>query len=125
MKRSKMFVMKMLKLCRVNIERGGEIFRKIEDYVEEVVKNLNPYLVILFGSFATGSINEGSDVDILVVADFEEGFLDRIKKLMDTNKFGIPIEPVGYTPEEFKEMKKRKNAFIMEVMEKGKVLYKL
>ena len=114
----------MLKLCRVDIEKSGEIFGKIEDYVEEVVKNLNPYLVILFGSFATGSINEGSDVDILVVADFEEGFLDRIKKLMATNKFGIPIEPVGYTPEEFKEMKKRKNAFIMDVIEKGKVMHK-
>lgn len=113
----------MLKLCRVDIEKSGEIFRKIEDYVEEVVKNLNPYLVILFGSFATGSINEGSDVDILVVADFEEGFLDRIKKLMDINKFKIPIEPVGYTLKEFKEMKKRKNAFIMEVVEKGKVMY--
>jgi len=79
----------MLKLCRVNIERSEEIFRKIEEYVEEVVENLNPYLVILFGSFATGDINEGSDVDIMVVADFEENFLDRIKKLMDMNKFGI------------------------------------
>lgn len=113
----------MCKLRRVNIERSGETFRKTEDYVEEVVKNLNPYLVILFGSFATGNINEGSDVDILVVADFEEGFLDRIKKLMDMNKFRIPVEPVGYTLKEFKEMKKRKNAFIMEVVEKAKIMY--
>lgn len=115
--------MEMLKLRRVNIERSGEIFRKIEDYVEEVVKTLNPYLVILFGSFATGNINEGSDVDILVVADFEEDFLDRIKRLMDMNKFRIPVEPVGYTPNEFKEMRKRKNAFIMEVVEKGEIMY--
>jgi len=114
----------MLKLCRVNIERIDEIFRKIEEYVEEVVKSLNPYLVILFGSFAIGDINEGSDIDILVVADFEENFLDRIKKLMDLNKFRIPIEPIGYTPEEFNEMKKRKNAFIIEVVEKGRVMYK-
>lgn len=114
----------MLKLCRVNIERSDEIFRKIEEYVEEVVKSLNPYLVILFGSFAIGDINEGSDIDILVVADFEENFLDRIKKLMDMNKFRIPIEPIGYTLEEFNEMKNRKNAFIMEVLEKGRVMYK-
>jgi len=113
----------MLKLCRVDIERSEEIFRKIEEYVEEVVKGLNPYLVILFGSFATGDINEGSDVDMLVVADFEENFLDRIKKLMDMNKFGVPIEPIGYTLKEFNEMKKRKNAFIIEVVEKGKVMY--
>jgi predicted nucleotidyltransferase len=91
--------------------------------VQDIVKNLNPYLIVLFGSFATNSINEGSDVDILVVADFQEDFLDRIRRLMDMNRFGIPIEPVGYTLEEFREMKMRKNAFILEVLEKGKVMY--
>jgi hypothetical protein len=92
--------------------------------VQEVVKNLNPYLVVLFGSFATNNINEGSDIDILVVAEFQESFLDRIAKLMNINKFGIPIEPVGYTLEEFRDMKRRKNAFILEVMKKGKVMYR-
>ncbi|MGB9740269.1 MAG: nucleotidyltransferase domain-containing protein [Candidatus Bathyarchaeia archaeon] len=113
----------MLKLCRVNIERSEEVFQKIEAYVQEVVEKLNPHLVVLFGSFATNNVNEGSDVDVLVVADFEEGFLDRIKTLMDMNNFGIPIEPVGYTLEEFYEMKQRKSAFILEALEKGKVMY--
>lgn len=49
----------MHKLCRVNLERSEEIIRKIDDYVNEVVKKLNPSLVVLFGSFATGDINEG------------------------------------------------------------------
>jgi len=43
---------------------------------------------------------------------------------MDLNTFKISIEPVGYTPEEFTQMKNRKNRFIMEVLEKGKVMYK-
>ncbi|MFQ6073610.1 MAG: nucleotidyltransferase domain-containing protein [Candidatus Bathyarchaeia archaeon] len=115
----------MLKLRRVDIEKSEEILRKINDYINEVVKRLNPHLVILFGSFATGDINEGSDIDILVVANFKEDFLDRIRTLMDINTFKMPIEPVGYTPEEFDEMKNRKNAFIMEVLEKGKVMYRL
>jgi predicted nucleotidyltransferase len=114
----------MLKLRRVDIERSEEVFEKIKAYVGEVVKHLNPYLVILFGSFATGEINEGSDVDVLVVADFKEGFLDRIAALMRLNAFGIPIEPIGYTLEELEEMKRRGNPFILEVLEKGKVLYK-
>jgi predicted nucleotidyltransferase len=114
----------MLKLRRVDIERSEEVFEKIKAYVGEVVKHLNPYLVILFGSFATGEINEGSDVDVLVVADFKEGFLDRIATLMRLNAFGIPIEPIGYTLEELEEMKRRGNPFILEVLEKGKVLYK-
>ena len=119
----------MRKLCRINIERSGEVSKKIDAYVGEVVRKLNPDLVILFGSFATGDINEGSDIDILVVADFKEPFLDRIRTLMDLNTFKIPIEPVGYMPKcmhakEFNEMKNRKNPFIMEVLEKGKVVYK-
>lgn len=115
----------MLRLCRVDIERSDEIYRRIGDYVKEVVKSLNPHLVILFGSFATGDINEGSDIDILVVANFKEKFLDRIRTLMDINTFKIPIEPVGYTPEEFSEMKEKGNPFIIDVVEKGRIMYKL
>jgi len=111
-------------LRRLEIERIEEVSKKIDDYVSEVVRKLNPDLVILFGSFATGDINEGSDIDILVVANFKEDFLDRIRTLMDMNTFKIPIEPVGYTPEEFQEMKRKKNTFVLEVVEKGKVLYR-
>lgn len=96
----------MLKLRRINIERSEEVFEKIKAYVNVVVSRLNPQLVILFGSFATGDINEGSDVDILVVADFKEDFLERMGTLMKLNTFGIPIEPLGYTSEEFEENEK-------------------
>jgi predicted nucleotidyltransferase len=113
----------MLKLRRIDIERSGEVFEKIDAYVRRVVETLNPHMVILFGSFATGDINECSDVDILVIADFKEGLLDRIKLLMELNAFKIPIEPVGYTPEEFEHMKAEGNRFIMEVIGKGRILY--
>jgi hypothetical protein len=43
---------------------------------------------------------------------------------MRLNTFGIPVEPIGYTLEEFEEMKCRGNPFILEVLEKGKILYK-
>jgi len=63
-------------------------------------------------------------VDILVVADFREPFLDRIKVLLDLNdRTRLPLEPVGYTAEEFMEMLERKNSFILEAVEKGKILY--
>ena len=114
----------MLKLCRVDLERSEEIFKKIELYTKKVAERLKPKLIMLFGSFATGDINEGSDIDIIVIANFKESFLDRIKTLMEINTYNIPIEPIGYTPEEFEEMKKKRNPFIMEVMEKGKIIYR-
>ncbi len=80
--------------------------------------------MILFGSFARGDINEGSDVDILVVADFQEPFLDRIKLLLDLNDgIGLPLEPVGYTPEEFRRMRGEGSRFIQEVLKDGRILY--
>jgi len=113
----------MLKLRRVDIERSEEVFQRIDRYVAEVVEKLNPRKVILFGSFAQGDFNEASDIDLVVIADFKESFLDRIRSLMELNRFGLPLEPIGYTPKEFEEMEKKGNLFIAEIIEKGRVLY--
>jgi len=113
----------MLKLCRVDIERSGEVLKGIEEYAKEIIGKLNPRRIILFGSFARGDINEGSDVDLIVIADWREGFLERIKLLLDLNEFGIPLEPIGYTEEEFEDLIDGENPFILEVLKEGKVIY--
>ena len=41
---------------------------------ETVIKALNPEKIILFGSFARKDFNEGSDIDLIVVNDWEENF---------------------------------------------------
>jgi len=87
------------------------------------VSKLNPQTVVLFGSFATDDVNEGSDIDIMVIADFQVGFLDRIKLLLDLNHFGLPVEPIGYTVQEFTSMKGAGNPFISQVLRTGKILY--
>jgi len=58
----------------------------------------------------------------VVVADFKQELLDGIKVLLDLN-VGLPLEPAGYTPEEFAKMQMEGNPFILEVLEKGEVLY--
>ncbi len=115
----------MLKLRRINIERSEEIFSKIERYKHILVQKIRPDVIILFGSLARMDFNEGSDVDLLVVADFEEAFLDRIKRLLELNEeVKLPLKPVGYTLEEFLEMISKGNRFALEIMDKGKILYK-
>ena len=96
----------------------------MERFRDRVVRKLNPLAIILFGSFARGDINEGSDVDIVVIANFKEPFLDRIKTLLDLNdRIGLPLEPVGYTPDEFRKMQLENNRFIEEVIATGKLIY--
>jgi predicted nucleotidyltransferase len=113
----------MYKVCNINLEQRGQIAKQIEQYCQEIVSKLNPQAIILFGSFATDDINEGSDIDIMVIADFQAGFLDRIKLLLDLNHFGLPIEPIGYTSEELQRMKQAGNPFIAQVLDTGKTLY--
>ena len=114
----------MRKLCRVDIGRLQEVFQRITGYSARVVQALDPAAVLLFGSFARGDVNEGSDVDILVIADFTEPFLDRIKLLLDLNdEVKLPLEPVGYTPEEFARLREAGSPFIMEILKGSVVLH--
>ena len=114
----------MLRLCRIDIGRSEEVLERVKRYKDRVVKELKPTSVILFGSFARGDINEGSDVDIMVIADFEEAFLDRIGLLLGLNDdVKLPLEPIGYTPEEFARMREERNSFIIEALKGCKVLY--
>ncbi|MBI2917450.1 MAG: hypothetical protein HYY01_05575 [Chloroflexi bacterium] len=68
-------------------------------------------------------MNEASDVDILVVADFKEPYLDRIPVLQQFNRWRLPLEPLGLTPAEFRDMKQRGNPALLHALEEGKVLY--
>jgi predicted nucleotidyltransferase len=113
----------MYRVCNIDLEQRGQIAEQIEQYCREIVSKLEPQAIILFGSFAEDDINEGSDIDIMVIADFQVGFLDRIKLLLDLNRFGLPIEPIGYTSEEFQSLKQARTPFIARVLDTGKMLY--
>jgi len=113
----------MLKLCRIDLERSEEIYKKIDAYKNHLVEKLNPEKILLFGSFARGDFNECSDIDLLVIHDWKEAFLDRIKVLLDLNEAGLPLEPVGYTREEFNRMQNEGNSFIADIASKGKTIY--
>lgn len=113
----------MLKLCNVDIDRSQEIFETIAKYQDKVIQKLKPKKIILFGSFARGDFNKGSDVDLIVIGDWQQDFLDRIKVLLDMNEFGLPLEPIGYTEQEFEQIADEGNRFISEVITTGKVVY--
>ncbi|KYK35734.1 MAG: hypothetical protein AYK19_10205 [Theionarchaea archaeon DG-70-1] len=84
---------------------------------------LNPEKIILFGSFARKDFNEGSDIDLIVICDWKEDFLDRIGVLLELNEVNLPIEPIGYTRDEIEMMVKDRNPFILELLKDGVVIY--
>ena len=110
----------MYKVCRINLEKREEIYKNLEKFILTLKDTLPVRMVYLFGSFATGDINEASDIDLLIVGDFKERFFDRIEKVLALTD--LPIEPWVYTVEEFREMEENHNPFVLEVLQTGKKL---
>jgi predicted nucleotidyltransferase len=74
--------------------------------------------VYLYGSFARGDFHEGSDIDLIIVGEFEGKMPQRIARILDLTS--LPIEPLVYSEAEFEQMKGR--PFLREVMATAKEL---
>jgi len=86
-----------------------------------------PEKIILFGSYGTPSRRGDSDIDLLIVKKTDKRFVDRVVELMQLirSQFGFeyPVEPLVYTPAEFRRAKMTSSLFIRTVLSKGVVLY--
>ena len=96
----------------------------INKIVSKIVTNINPDKIILFGSYAYGSPNEDSDLDLLVIKDMA---VEKHKRGREIRKYlrgtKVPLDLLIYTNEEVEELKNDKNAFISQILEKGRVLH--
>ena len=114
----------MHKICRIDIGRGEETYKEIGYKLKELAKTLreeyNASKIIVFGSYIRGDLNEGSDIDLVIVGDFKKKFHKRIADVIGL--IDIPIEPLCYTEEEFREMMVNTNNFLSEILKEGEVI---
>ncbi|MEA1998798.1 MAG: nucleotidyltransferase domain-containing protein [Euryarchaeota archaeon] len=94
-----------------------EIEGKLRVFAKELRKKYKVQKIIVFGSFIRKNLNEGSDIDIIVVGDFKKRFHKRIADIMGLTD--LPIEPLCYTLEEFDCMVKNGNWFIKDAIREG------
>ncbi|MDR1085028.1 MAG: nucleotidyltransferase domain-containing protein [Deltaproteobacteria bacterium] len=68
----------------------------VKEYAEEVLKNLSPEQIVLFGSYATNTFRETSDIDVAVIFNgFDGNFWEDSTLLwMLTMKINTLIEPI-------------------------------
>lgn len=97
---------------------------KISELINKIANGYNPDKIILFGSYAKGTANEDSDVDLLVIKDTD---IPRPERTFQVRKmlYGmmIPLDILVYTPIEIKESQKSKLNFLHEVLTTGKTVY--
>ena len=97
---------------------------EIKNIVGIITKHIKPEKVILFGSYASDSPTDDSDVDLLIVKDMHMPRYQRgriIRKHL--RRLKIPVDLIVYTQKEIDKWKNVETAFITQIVKNGVVLY--
>ena len=96
----------------------------LNEIVYRIVNNYHPDKLLLYGSQASGTEQENSDVDLLIIKNNK---LPRHKRSREVKPFlrGIkfPIDIIVYTQEEIEKWQNVKNSFIYNVLISCEILY--
>ena len=97
---------------------SGKIEKTIKTYIEQLESiGIHVQQAILFGSYASGTNDEWSDIDLAIVSkDFVGNrFEDRNKIRKITLQVNSDISPIPYRPEDFNDS----DYFVKEILETG------
>ncbi len=98
--------------------------KSLRPAIQKIVADLKPEKVILFGSYAYGTPNPHSDVDLLVIMKTRAPLKERswaVSRLLLPRPF--PVDILVKTPKEVEKALKSGDFFLKEIITRGKVLY--
>jgi predicted nucleotidyltransferase len=102
---------------------GAEItLAVIRRYARRVAERFQPDKIILFGSYAYGTPNADSDVDLLVIMPARNQ-LDQAFKIRWEIQAPFPMDLLVRTPKNMKWRLAEGESFTTQIVTKGKVLY--
>jgi predicted nucleotidyltransferase len=100
--------------------------------LKESLSQLNPFLVLLFGSYAYGTPHQDSDIDLLVVTNDEfipQTFKEKTnlyiavsEHILNISK-QVPVDLIVYTLPMYEQFVEVGSSFSKEILSKGIVLY--
>jgi len=97
---------------------------RINDIALRIAHRFNPEQIILFGSYAKGTADKGSDIDLLIIQDTNlpnhKRGLDIRLSLIGTK---MPFDILVYTRTEFENEKNDKYSFLSAAIKNSKILY--
>ena len=112
----------MYKIVEEKIKRQNELIQKAKDYVKELSAKLEIVEAYVIGSVARGDFNDGSDIDVVIIArNLPKNPLERMKLLYEN----IPalVEPKAYTEQEFSKLLQKGNPIVIECNKIGIKIY--
>ena len=103
-----------------------EVRAVIQGMVKKLLTDYEPQQVILFGSQSRGMPRPDSDIDLLVIKETSERFIDRwvtVRRILSDPQRTVPVETLVMTPQEVSQRLAVGDQFIAGIMEEGEVLY--
>ena len=103
-----------------------EINNNLKTIIEKINSNFNTKKIILFGSFAYGSPNNSSDIDLCIIMDLNNERKIKIMRDIRNHLYDVlllPIDLIIYTEEEFSERVSNPTTLEYKIEKEGKVLY--
>ena len=109
--------------------------QKENKYIRQIIEKLselNPYRVVLFGSYADGTLHDDSDIDLLVVTNddyFPETFKEKSNLYLSVNSKirniaqKVSIDLLVYTLPMYRKFIELESSFSREILSKGIILY--
>jgi len=106
----------------IEIEEIDE--KVIREVVTRLVKEVDPLKIVLFGSYAYGKPNKGSDLDILVVVEKGQKIYENsVKAYRALKGILVPKDLVVATLEDIKNHRNIPDSFISKIYSRGRILY--
>lgn len=102
---------------------GADVpMRVIRRYARAIAEEFHPDKIVLFGSYAYGTPNEDSDVDLLVIMPARDPHSQAVRIL---SRLAAPfaVDLLLRTPKEMKWRLEEAESFTTTIVSKGRVLY--
>jgi predicted nucleotidyltransferase len=98
--------------------------KTIQAAVHRIVAAANPRKVILFGSYARGNADEGSDLDLMVIEPRVENIGEEMVRLRTAvGDVGAGVDVLVYSEAEFERRSQVPGTVLYWAKKEGKVLY--
>lgn len=103
-----------------------EISNNLKTIIEKINSNFNTKKIILFGSFAYGSPNNSSDIDLCIIMELNNERKIQVMREIRNHIYDVlllPLDLVIYTEEEFATRVSNPTTLEYKIEKEGKVLY--
>ncbi len=106
------------------VVEAAELGTAVSDFIDQLLKGIRVEAVVLYGSYASGTADEDSDIDLAVISpDFEDVPMWRRQEIiadLSVHRYR-DLSPIGYPSSEYHDP--GRHSFLREIIRTGRVVY--